>query len=309
MTKDRLLELYKKFGKTEDIKNIRTLRNYKDEDIDIILNSKYPSIMMNIILNYEYKLLKDDKRKEIIDIVNNAKSKSIAEYIYYLVRSKTVISSGLTVDLAKIICNSEENSAKYAIDTALNANVLLNKDAIELVKIVASSKTESQASCSSNIAQNIEVLMSEEAIELTKLTSLTEDIEKRKTIYHISVNKDVTSSGLALKLATLASKIDSTDILKLTITIACNKILEKHNRSAYYIAKILSVETYEEALNVFNEAQKLTNYIKEQEANMKNDNSFFWTLFKNNSEKAIALLKLRIGSNEVINQYTRVRKK
>ena len=65
MKKDKLLELYKKFRK-EDIwiQQIRKLRNCKDEEIDIILNSKYPYIMSEIIIDAQFNLLKENQKQE-----------------------------------------------------------------------------------------------------------------------------------------------------------------------------------------------------------------------------------------------------
>lgn len=141
MQENKIVKLYKLFEEQEmNLKEIRQLRTYQDEDIDIILNSKYPRVMTNIVLNCEFKLLNNEIRKEIINLINTSQNEDIATYIYHIVRSRTILSSGLTYELAKIIYDSFSASAKYVKDTALNANILLNKDAIELLKIIGLSK-------------------------------------------------------------------------------------------------------------------------------------------------------------------------
>lgn len=308
MTRNKLLELYQKLLEEGiNVGDLKPLRTYKDEDIDIILNSKYPSVMINIIPNYEFKLLNSEQRSEIINLINNAKNKDIATAIYNIVRSKTVLSSGLTYELVKIICNSKESSAKYAVNTALNVNVLLNKNALELVRIVGSSNEEYQASSAADVATNIEVLMSGNAVELTKIASLTEGEEQSLLVNSIAKNRDVISSGLSIKLTNLGSKVKSDIIANLIKNVAINKILEKHKRSVYYLTRMLSTENDEDFFKLYDEVQKLINYINEQEKIAKNDKTLFWNLYKTNPEEAISLLRTKVNSKDEVTPYTRVR--
>ena len=310
MKKDKLLELYQKFKNEKRwIQQIRQLRNYKDGDIEIILNSKYPYVMSEIILNYEFKILNENQQNEIIKSINNAKNEEVAECIYLIVRSGTILSSGKTVEISNIICNSEEVSVIYAKEIALSNTVILNKDGLELIKIVGKSKKKEQALTSKLIAQDLNVLVSGNAIELTKLASLTEGEEQRRAVLHISTNRDVISSDVAIKLANLASKIKTDDIAQLVITIASDKILEKNKRSTYYLTRMLLENKYEDVLKIYNEAQKLISYIKIQESKAEKDNGTFWNMYKQNPEEAITLLKTKVSSTEEINPYTRIKKK
>lgn len=310
MKKDKLLELYKKFRK-EDIwiQQIRKLRNCKDEQIDIILNSKYPYIMSEIIIDAQFNLLKENQKQEIIEMVNNAKSQEVAECIYHIVRSGLILSSGKTIELSKIIYNSEEVSAQYAKDVALSSSVLVNKDGIDLIKKIASLKTKEQAITSKLIAQNLDTLTSGYILELIKIISITNGIEQLRTIHHISTNKNILSSEVVIKLAQLASQIKSDEIAQLTINIASNKILEKNKRTTYYITRMLLENNYEEVLKIYNEAQNLISYTINQESKAKRDNGLFWNMYKRNPEEAISLLQNKIIENDEINIHTRIKKK
>lgn len=310
MKKDKLLELYKKFRK-EDIwiQQIRKLRNCKDEEIDIVLNSKYSYIMSEIIIDNQFNLLKENQKQEIIEIVNSAKSQETAECIYHIVRSGLILSSGKTIELSKIICNSEEVSTQHAKDVALSSSVLVNKDGIDLIKKIASLKTKEQAITSKLIAQNLDTLTSGYILELIKIISTTNGIEQLRTIHHIATNKDILSSEIVIKLAQLASQIKSDEIAQLIITIASNKILEKNKRTTYYIIRMLLEKNYEEVLKIHNEAQELISYIKNQDSKAKRDNGLFWNMYKQSPEDAIALLEKKVNEIEDINSYTRIKKK
>lgn len=308
--KDKLLELYQKFKK-EDIwiQQIRKLRNCKDEEIDIVLNSKYSYIMSEIIIDAQFNLLKENQKQEIIEMVNNAKSQEVAECIYHIVRSGLILSSGKTIELSKIIYNSEEVSAQYAKNVALSSSVLVNKDGIDLIKKIASLKTKEQAITSKLIAQNLDTLTSGYILELIKIISTTNDIEQLRTIHHISTNKNILSSEVVIKLAQLASQIKSDEIAQLTINIASNKILEKNKRTTYYITRMLLENNYEEVLKIYNEAQNLISYTINQESKAKRDNGLFWNMYKRNLEEAISLLQNKIIENDEINIHTRIKKK
>ena len=71
MTKEKLLEFYNKIKEHGmDVSVVRQLRKCTDKQLDIIMNSSYPRVMINIIINYEFGLLNINDQEEIIDIVN-----------------------------------------------------------------------------------------------------------------------------------------------------------------------------------------------------------------------------------------------
>ena len=309
MTKEKLLQLYIKYkDEQKNVKDIKVLRKYNDEDINIILNSKYPFVMQEIIINHEFKILKENEKKEIIDIINNAKDEIIAQNISRIIKSKAILSSGLLITLAKKISNCETESVSYATDVALNLEVLLNKNGLKLIEIVGSSKTKGQAISSSLIAKDTYVLMNEESVELTKLASITDGEEQRRIIHHISTNREVLTSGMALKLAKLGGNIKCENKAQLLITIASDKILEQNKKTTYYLTKMLLAETYEETLKIYNEAQELIINIKIGESKIKKEKSTFWNFYKHNPEKAIELLQAHYEDDEEITVYTRIKK-
>ena len=307
MQENKIVKLYKLFEAQEmNLKEIRQLRTYQDEDIDLILNSKYPRVMMDIVLNYEFKLLDNETKEKIIYLINTAKNEDIASYIYHIVRSKTILSSGRTYELSKIVYDSELISAMYVKEASLHVNVLLNKDSNELLKTIASSKTSYQASCASDIATNIEVLMSEKALELTNIASKTETEEQALLVADIAKNRDVLSSEYTIKLVKLASYFNLSNSLQIISSIALSKILEKNKATTYYLTRMLSTNNEEERLRLYNEAQKEINHAKEQESKLKKENNFFWTMYKDNPQDMIKILNESGTRN--ITPYTRVKK-
>ena len=155
------------------------------------------------------------------------------------------------------------------------------------------------------IAKNIDVLSSENVIELTQIVSQTESEEQSILVASIAKNRDVLSSGMAIKLAKIASRIN-TESSELIKTLAYNKILEKNNRSVYYLVRIFEAKTSEETYNIYNEALLEIEFLKQQESKAKNDNGLFWNVYKNNASAPIELLKN--SDKTEITLHTRIRK-
>lgn len=307
MTKNKLLELYNKFKEKElCVSLIRQLRNCTDKEIDIITNHKYPLIMIEVILNNEFKLLSIDKQDEIINMINNAKNEEIAKCIFYIVRSGIILSSGLTIDIIKIILESNTKAVSYVTETALSNSVLVNPHVLELLTIIGSSKKAYQASCAANIAKNLGILSSEYLIELTKIASQTEGVEQCSLVEIIVQNRNVQLSGMAVKLTKIASNLNN-ETIEIIKKIASNKILERNNLSLYYLLRMFASKTYEDICNIYNEASEEIILLKQQESKIKNDNGLFWNVYKNNPSEAIELLINNTYEQVTLN--TRIKKK
>jgi len=309
MTKNKLLELLENV-KIQELthQDIKKLRNYNDSSINIILKSKYKNIMIDIITNQEFKSLSESIQNQIINIINNSESEKIAVAIYYVVRSGMILSSGLTLEIVKIISNSNPSIAIYIANTALNPSVMVNPNFINILKIISNSHEEYQALCASDVAKDLNVIVSGKVQELTKIASETVEKEKCQLVNSIAKNKDVLLSDLSIELTTLAKKITLTESIELINLIASNKILEKNYRSKYYLIDMLFAKSNEEIAKVYEQAQKEIISLKQQESLVKKDEGLFWNIYKKNPQEAILALT-NIDAEKEITEYTKVRRK
>lgn len=305
MTKDKLLKLYNKFKDEEiDISVIRKLRNCTNKDIDIILNSFYPEIMIDIIICYEFKLLNSKDQEEIIELVNNAKTEKIAYEISRIISSGIILSSGLTTKIAKIINESTIVSAPYIAALSLTNSVLINPKSLEIMKIIGSSNKEYQAKIALDILKNIEVILNENVLEIIKIVSEIEKESHSELYVSIAKNREVLAANLTVKLMILASKLDDEQIKILNI-IASDKLLEKNKRSVYYILKML--EEKHKIPSIFEQVKKEISFFKLKESKIKKDNDLFWNIYKNNPNEAIELIKE--NDDQVVTTLTKVKNK
>lgn len=305
MTKDKLLKLYNKFKDEEiDISVIRKLRNCTNKDIDIILNSFYPEIMIDIIICYEFKLLNSKAQEEIIELVNNAKTEKIAYEISRIISSGIILSSGLTTQIARIINESTIVSAPYIADLSLTNSVLINPKSLEIMKIIGSSNKEYQAKIALDILKNIEVILNENVLEIIKIASEIEKESHSELYVSIAKNREVLAANLTVKLMILASKLDDEQIKILNI-IASDKLLEKNKRSVYYILKML--EEKHKIPSIFEQVKKEISFFKLKESKIKKDNDLFWNIYKNNPNEAIELIKE--NDDQVVTTLTKVKNK
>ena len=305
MTKDKLLKLYNKFKDEEiDISVIRKLRNCTNKDIDIILNSFYPEIMIDIIICYEFKLLNSKAQEEIIELVNNAKTEKIAYEISRIISSGIILSSGLTTQIARIINESTIVSAPYIADLSLTNSVLINPKSLEIMKIIGSSNKEYQAKIALDILKNIEVILNENVLEIIKIASEIEKESHSELYVSIAKNREVLAANLTVKLMILASKLDDEQIKILNI-IASDKLLEKNKRSVYYILKML--EEKHKIPSIFEQVKKEISFLKQKESKIKKDNDLFWNIYKNNPNEAIELIKE--NDEQVVTTLTKVKNK
>ena len=307
MTKEKLLEFYNKIKELGmNVSVIRQLRKCSDRELDIVMNSRYPKVMINTIINYEFGLLSIREQEEIIDSINHAKTEEIANGIYRVASSRIILSSRLTTKITKIINESYTRNALYVIELALTNSVLINPNSLEIMKIIGLSEKKFQARISSDIAKSIEVLSREDALEIIEYASKTEDENKSKLINAIAKNREVLSSNMLIKIITLVNKmkLDKNQIELLT-TIASDKLLEVNKRSLGYIIKMLS--TPNEIINLYNQAQTEIVLLKQRESNLKKDNLYFWNLYRENPEEVI--MSIKGIENFKITPYTRIRRR
>ena len=307
MTKDKLLEFYNKIKALGiSVSVVRQLRKCSDRELDVIINSRYPKVMINTIINYEFGLLKQKEQEENIDIINQAKTEEIAHGIYRVVASSITLSSGLVTEIANIINESTLESSRYITDLALTQRFIINPNSLSIMKIIGSSEKEYQARISSDIAKSIEVLLHRDVLEIIEITSKIEDENKSDLVNAIAKNRELLSSNMVIKIIKLVNKIElDKNQIELITKVASEKLLEVNKRSLGYIIKML--ESPEEIINLYNQAQTELGLFKQRESRLKKDNIYFWNLYNENPEEVIMLIK--DVEDFKITPYTRIRKR
>lgn len=306
MKKEKLLEIYNKFQEEVlDVSLIRQLRKYSDHDLDIIINSTYPKIMLNIIINYEFSLLNLNEQREIINLINNAKTEEIANNIYRVVASRIALSSGLVIQIANIINESTIESSRFITDLALTNSVLINPNLLDIMKMIGLSQSEEQARVASDIAKSIEVLLNKDLLNIIQIAINTQE-NKCKLVNAIAKNREVLSSKMIVEILNLVNKVDiDKEQIELITNIASNKLLEKHKRALEYIIKMLA--SPQKIMSIYNHAQTEIGLLKQYESKLKKDNELFWNFYRETPATAIEILQ---NSKSIeITSYTRVRKR
>ena len=309
MTKEKLLEFYNRIKQEEiAISTLRQFRNCNDSEIDLILNSKYPKVMMDIVLNYQFKLLSKNEREQIIKYINNAKCEQYAQGMYDIVSSGMVLSSGLTIKILDILDNSSIEALSSILSLALNNVFLLNPNSLEIMKIIGESTQEYSVVYATDIARNLESLIHPEIIEIIKIASKTEGEDQSKLVNSMAKNRDILAFDLSVELIKLASKArKDKKSIELMISVASNKLLDKYRCSTQYLVMMFESKTFEDILKIYNEVEQKIIDFKIKESRLKKDNELFWNVYKETPEKAIAILQ---NSKSVeITPYTRVRKR
>ena len=309
MTKEKILEFYNKaIQEGIPISKIRYFRNYRDSEIELILNSKYPKVMMDLILDYQFKLLTKNEQEQTVHYINDAKNEQHAIGIYDIVSTGLILSSGLATKILEVLDKATIEAIPSIISLALNYLFLMNPKAFEIMRIIGESTQEYSILCATDIAKNLESLIHPEILEIIKIASTTEGEEQCKLVNSMAKNRDVLSFDLAVELITLASKIKKDkESLELMISVSNNKLLDKHRYSTHYLVMMFEANTPESVLKIYNEAEQKTIDLKIQESKLKKDNELFWNAYKDRPTKTIKLLDM-FESSEEITPHTRIRK-
>ena len=340
MTKDKLIELVKYL---KDMKiNVELLSDkikyLSNSDIDIILKSRYPEIMIKLLSNDTFKSLDESIKKELVGILKNNANKRNAKYVLDVITNNDVISKRLVVELAKIVNDSNgAEQAKCASEIAVNKYVLESPNALDIVKSISLAVGPYQAKCASSIAKNITVLycrkaleliqiisnaskdyqaeyalkvalnenlllMNENAVELTRIVATSKGIPQAYYASFVSQNPKILKSGKEVKLAKILSKYPSEKIKYLTFP-GCHNIaifnLFDVNTVIAYLMNILNIQDENVLNSLYNDIIIDINKRKlsfEEENSLNNSNDF-WQIFSNNSEEAMELLEKVVPSN------------
>lgn len=274
MTRDKIIQLYERLEKEKiDVRILSDLKYCTNDEIDMILNNNYPLISINLMINNNFKRLSIETKKKILDLLNNVKNLTIANYFFFVVTDIDLIYQGTVIAAATIISQTEKTYQ------SLNAaNILKNENAI---------------------ASGVN-------IELAKIVSETIGEQQCFNVTQVSTSEDVLATGFAVLLTQLVSKSSSNCKADLATSIAKNKtLLEASTELAVaYISKIVNAQNDEEAKLIYSEARKEIDKLKKEYSKKPEDGYIdeftFWKIYGQNPTKAISLLKENVPVHEAI---------
>ena len=257
----------------------------------IRLSNDGPDKIKNELLNHNIEL---SKIEEELEKYNDL----IYEKLEKLIIKKTKQSNKYSEYILK------QKIREYFI------NLGYKKDMIEdILSTITLDNSESlnkeyQAKISLDISKNIDVLLNKNALEIIKMASKIEKESHSELYISIAKNREILAANLTIKLMILASKLDDEQIKLLNI-IASDKLLEKNKRSVYYILKMLDEK--HKIPSIYEQAKKEIHLLKQKESKIKKDNDLFWNIYKNNPNEAIT--KLKENETHNITPYTRIKNK
>jgi hypothetical protein len=187
MTKQSLLELYELL-KSKNINPILIsyLKNNSNEDINLIKESKYPDIVIRLLINNNFKIVHKELKYKLINIINNSQNKMIADYTSILIEDINVLMSGLVLELATIISNTEEEyQAINTLEVATNATILSTEQLnLKLIKMISKITNPYKSDCATKLLLTV-------SKNITVLNNLTEIIEHIINLIDSKTNEEV----------------------------------------------------------------------------------------------------------------------
>lgn len=200
MTKEKLLMLYNKLQNGEiTARKISALRNFTDEDIDIILSSKDEIVAKRLLSSHLFKKLPKGTQQEIIEIIDNCKNYDNKWEAIEVATNKISIESGHIVELVKIIIEANKWSLKKASAIARNYNSVTSGHIVELTSIVAQCKElDSDHFVYIGVAAEDEIITrSGKVVDVVKKIIAAENKKEAHNIWH-RVYREIFSTHIGL---------------------------------------------------------------------------------------------------------------
>ena len=182
MTIDKLMELlHKADNKQLNILRIKELKDYTDEEIDIILSTNNKRAVITLIKNTDFRSQPKELQKEIIEIIGNSNGNSTA--LYYAVdvaTDKTAINSGCIKEIIEILVKIENNDKISMISSIVTNRIATkHKDMLKMIQMIIDSPL------------NTEILTYAEMMIKNEFVYRTGNIlEKVKSILNVQTEQD-----------------------------------------------------------------------------------------------------------------------
>ena len=228
MTSTKLLELLVKLERNKITKEeIIGLKEFSDEEVDLILNVKHKREITKLIKNKDFRSQPIEIQKQIIEIIDTYESTNTS--LYYateIAMEKNAINSDHIIELVKMAIQLKDEDKVFLVYTiACNHMAILNKDIIKIIKmIIESEKTKDIVSYAKMTVMNKYIHRTGRTTEIVKSLLNTDDEHEAMTLFNDKFKKALTISLLdALNNGTV-NEISLWDLLNENTDIALKLI-------------------------------------------------------------------------------------
>jgi len=202
MTEIKLMQLLSKVEKNEiEIYDVIKLKDFTDEEIDLILQTKHKKEIMKLIINTDFRNQPLETQKKIIDIIDN--SNSTEDSLYYATEiaiNKSIINSGYIEEIIETMINLRDLDKIYRIGRIVkNPIAITNKDLMKIIKLIANS-TQSE-----NILSFVEYIVTDnitnmycDVLEKVELILNCQTEEEAREIFNDELEKSLKKNILNL---------------------------------------------------------------------------------------------------------------
>ena len=228
MTSTKLLELLVKLEHNKITKEeIIGLKEFTDEEIDLILNVKHKREIEELIRNKNFRSQPIEIQKQIIEIIDTYESTN--DSLYYATKiamEKNAINSDCIIELVKMAIQLKDEDKVFLVYTiACNHTAILNKDIVKIIKmIIESEKTKDIVLYAKMTAMNKYIFRTGRTTEIVKSILNTDDEQEAMTIFNDEFKKSLTISLLDALNNGIVDEISLWDLLNENTDIALKLI-------------------------------------------------------------------------------------
>lgn len=219
----------------EEIREILKIENPYHKEIKIYIHlknkelpSEAKSVLNQNIKNNNYKinnilviiekLIKEDKKFEIVKYINaisNATSIDSASYAESIVLEPKTDSVENRAEFVEVVANSNSRiKAEYGSMASKNENILSHKDALEIVKTLVNAKEGYQTLYTYHVARRKEVLKRNDALCIIKSIASAKYIYEAEYIYNLIRNEELIIREELLELIASIKKANTKEEIK-----------------------------------------------------------------------------------------------
>lgn len=228
MTSIKLLELLVKLEHNKITKEeIIGLKEFTDEEVDLILNVKHKREITKLIKNKDFRIQPIEIQKQIIEIIDTYESTNNS--LYYATEiaiEKNAINSGHIIELVKMAIQLKDEDKLLIVYTiACNHIAVLNKDILKIIKmIIESEKTKDIVSLAKMTVMNKYMFRTGRVTEIVKSILNADNEQEAMTLFNEEFKKAITINLLdALNNGTV-NEISLWDLLDENTNIALKLI-------------------------------------------------------------------------------------
>ena len=182
MTISKLLELMIKVEEKQiDIWDVDELKDYTDEEIDLIISSKNKREVKLLLNNKEFRNQSKEVQKEIIEIIGNTNvNNNILYYVVNVATNKNTINSGYLKEIIDILIKIENEDKISLVSNIVKDQIAIkHKDILIMIQMIIDSSLDK------NILKYAEMLIKNQFVYRTGNI-----LEKLKSILTVKTEEE-----------------------------------------------------------------------------------------------------------------------